>query len=85
MLSKKRNFLELRAHFHVPIFLKQFGLLYSTQDEIVATLEYLKANSNLTRHLEVETYTWEVLPNPLKSPIIDSIVRELNWVKTQLQ
>ncbi len=85
VLSKKPKFLELRAHFHVPIFLKQFGLLYSTQDEIIATLEYLKANSNLTRHLEVETYTWEVLPNPLKSPIVDSIVRELNWVKTQLQ
>jgi hypothetical protein len=34
--------------------------------------------------MEVETYTWEVLPEALKAPIAESIVRELNWVKELL-
>ena len=85
VLSKRKDFTELRAHFHVPIFLKQFGLLFSTQDHIVATLEYLKKHPQLTKHLEVETYTWDVLPSELKSPIVDSIIRELNWVKSIME
>jgi hypothetical protein len=34
-----------------------------------------------TKHLEVETYTWEVLPSELKLPLQDSIIRELQWAK----
>jgi hypothetical protein len=39
----------------------------------------------LTRHLEVETYTWEVLPKELQKEIDVSIARELNWVANQLK
>ncbi|MEM8929198.1 MAG: metabolite traffic protein EboE [Bacteroidota bacterium] len=85
ILSQQKDFAELRAHFHVPIFLAHFGLLYSTQDQIVATLEFLKQHPNLTKHLEIETYTWEVLPAAMKIPIVDSIVRELNWAKMHIQ
>lgn len=84
VLAKRDVFSELRAHFHVPIFLQEFGLLKSTQDQIIGTLTYLQENPLLTSHLEVETYTWDVLPKNLKIPIVDSIVRELNWVKAQL-
>jgi len=31
--------------------------------------------------MEVETYTWEVLPDALKLPLPESIVREMLWVK----
>jgi hypothetical protein len=34
----------------------------------------------LTRHLEIETYTWDVLPDALKLPMTDSIIREMQWV-----
>lgn len=85
VLQSQVPFDELRAHFHVPIFLERFGLLHSTQDHIVKTLNFLKSNPLLTKHLEVETYTWEVLPESLKIPIVDSIVRELEWVKTKLE
>lgn len=84
VLSKKNPFEELRAHFHVPVFLEDFGLLKSTQDHIVKTLDFLKSNTQLTDHLEVETYTWEVLPPSLKVPLVDSVVRELNWVKERM-
>lgn len=74
---------EWRAHFHVPVFAQYPGLVKSTQDDIS---EVLKLNNKkpLTRHLEVETYTWEVLPEELKLPLKESIIRELQWVKDQL-
>jgi hypothetical protein len=70
---------EWRAHFHVPVFAEDLGLLQSTQSDIVEILTIQK-NRPFTDHLEVETYTWEVLPETLKLPIDQSIIRELNWV-----
>ncbi|TKC07384.1 metabolite traffic protein EboE [Pedobacter frigoris] len=70
---------EWRAHFHVPISVHDIGLLQSTQSDISKVLELQKARP-FTNHLEVETYTWEVLPEHLKLPIAQSISNELNWV-----
>ncbi|MEO5650818.1 MAG: metabolite traffic protein EboE [Ginsengibacter sp.] len=78
-----RCFVEWRAHFHVPVFAEKFGLLSSTQDEIAQILS-LQKKKPFTQHLEVETYTWEVLPPELKLPLQDSITRELQWVKNIL-
>ena len=72
-------FAEWRAHFHVPIFTEKFGLLSSTRDEIAEVLA-LQQSSGFTNHLEVETYTWEVLSPELKLPLRDSIAREMKWV-----
>jgi hypothetical protein len=74
---------EWRAHFHVPVFIRDLGLLQSTQEDISEVLEIQK-NRPFTEQMEVETYTWEVLPEALKAPIAESIVRELNWVKELL-
>ncbi len=74
---------EWRAHFHVPVFEKDFGLLQSTQSDICEVLDIQK-NNIITPHLEVETYTWEVLPDSLKLPLQKSISRELQWVVEQL-
>jgi hypothetical protein len=75
---------EWRAHFHVPVFVEDLQLLRSTQSDIVEVLNIQK-NMPFSDHLEVETYTWEVLPEPLKMPIDQSIIRELNWVKGLLE
>ena len=83
VLENKGNFKELRAHFHVPIFLKEFGALSSTQDHILKTLEFLKKQP-ITEHLEIETYTWDVLPTDLKEDLTQSIIREINWLKERL-
>lgn len=83
VLGKIQDFKELRAHFHVPIFLDKFGDLLATQDAVLEVLELLKEEVHCT-HLEVETYTWEVLPVPLRLPIEDSITRELMWLKEKL-
>ncbi|NOW93616.1 metabolite traffic protein EboE [Mucilaginibacter sp. SG564] len=74
---------EWRAHFHVPIFVEDMGLVKSTQSDITEVLS-LQKSSPFTNHLEVETYTWEVLPSSLKVPLNESIIRELAWVKTKL-
>lgn len=74
---------EWRAHFHVPVFIRELGLLQSTQEDIIEVLK-IQNNRPFTGQMEVETYTWEVLPEALKAPIRESIVRELNWVRELL-
>ncbi len=83
ILEERGDFQELRAHFHVPIFLEQFGVLHSTQDHILKTIEFLKGQK-ISEHLEIETYTWDVLPLELKEDLAQSIIREINWLKERL-
>lgn len=75
---------EWRAHFHVPIFEENFGSLQSTQKDIEEVIR-LQKDINFTSHLEVETYTWEVLPGLLKLPLQESVIRELQWVLTHFK
>jgi len=82
VLASKETFEELRAHFHIPIFLEKFGVLDSTQDQILKTIAFLK-EEKITAHLEIETYTWDVLPIELKEDLSNSIIREINWLKEQ--
>ena len=57
---------------------------HNSWDDIEAALQ-LWCEQPFTDALEVETYTWDVLPSDLKSTINDSIVRELNWVRGRLK
>lgn len=77
MNNKKAK--EWRIHYHVPIFVDTFNSLHSTQDDIVRSLEPFGNDSNC-RHFEIETYTWEVLPEELKTDAVKSIEREYRWV-----
>ncbi|MBS7253972.1 metabolite traffic protein EboE [Flavobacterium branchiicola] len=76
---KRDDFMELRTHFHVPIFIEDYQLLQSTQCDIVNILQNWK-KTGFTKHLEIETYTWEVLPAHLQLDLTQSIERELKWV-----
>jgi hypothetical protein len=75
---------EWRIHFHVPVFLENYGAFSSTQTEILTVLKELVANPSITQHLEVETYTWEVLPEDISLSLGESISRELSWVMKNL-
>lgn len=75
---------EWRAHFHVPLFVQDYGLLHATQEDIQKVLT-LHRTVPFTNHLEVETYTWDVLPDALKAPLQASIIRELQWVARFLE
>ncbi|QMS90804.1 metabolite traffic protein EboE [Nostoc edaphicum CCNP1411] len=70
---------EWRTHFHVPIFIHDYQILQSTQDDISTVLHLLQTN-NACSHLEIETYTWDVLPSEMKIDLATSIQREYEWV-----
>ena len=70
---------EWRTHFHVPIFIHDYQILQSTQDDIATVLHLLQTN-NACQHLEIETYTWDVLPSKMKIDLLTSIQREYEWV-----
>jgi len=74
---------EWRAHYHVPVFIENYGVLQSTQKDIQEVLRLQRVHP-FTQHLEIETYTWEVLPEGLKLPLSQSIARELEWVMKEL-
>jgi hypothetical protein len=71
---------EVRIHFHVPLHFTQSGPLNSTAS--LLTPEFL---TNIRRdpltHLEIETYTWDVLPPNLRSTSVEkSIAAEFDWL-----
>ena len=72
-----------RIHYHVPIFTRSFQGLRSTQSDITETLRVLPQTSDCC-HLEIETYTWDVLPAALKADLDASIAREYDWLLRQL-
>src|SRR5690606_16618579 len=75
---------EWRTHFHVPVFLDDLGDFKTTRFAIEDALKFHKENK-LSPHLEIETYTWDVLPEHLKTgDIVDYVTRELEWVRDQL-
>ena len=75
---------EWRIHFHVPLFREELGPFRNTQGFLRELLS-LQAKDPVSTHLEVETYTWDVLPDHLKTgDIVEYVTRELDWVKGQL-
>ena len=75
---------EWRIHFHVPIFLEELEAFSTTQDFLREILA-LHRKDPVTEHLEVETYTWDVLPAAQRRVAVSvAIARELNWVKASL-
>lgn len=75
---------EWRVHFHVPVFLEDMGAFGTTQAFLREVLA-LHKEQPISSHLEVETYTWDVLPAQYRGqPMSEAIARELNWVVGQL-
>jgi sugar phosphate isomerase/epimerase len=75
---------EWRTHIHVPVFLDDLGQFRTTRFAIEDALRFHK-KTPLSHHLEVETYTWDMLPDSLKTgDIVEYVCRELDWVRGQL-
>jgi sugar phosphate isomerase/epimerase len=75
---------EWRTHFHVPVFLSDLGETQTTRYAIEEALAVHKADPQ-SRQLEIETYTWDVLPDEFKTgDIVDYVSRELEWVRSEL-
>jgi sugar phosphate isomerase/epimerase len=75
---------EWRVHFHVPIFRDRMDCFETTQPFLSEILALQRAVP-ITQHLEVETYTWDVLPPAFHGePVDQAVARELAWVLRQL-
>ena len=74
-----------RSHFHVPVFRDALvGGLRTTRPELERALR-ITARESITNHIEIETYTWDVLPEAEKEAgsgfdLVDALEREMRWV-----
>jgi sugar phosphate isomerase/epimerase len=76
---------EWRVHCHVPVFLEEFTGLGSTQGALKDALAICRERE-VSPHLEIETYTWSVLPSALRNgDLAADIAREVEWVRSQLR
>ena len=65
----------------MPVFLDDLGEFRTTRPGIEAAMR-VHAETPLSDHLEIETYTWDVLPEHLKTgDITDYVSRELEWFR----
>ena len=75
---------EWRVHCHVPLYCASYGALQSTRDVLSDVLAACRERE-IAPHLEVETYTWDILPADLKNGDAgEDVARELAWVRSQL-
>jgi hypothetical protein len=73
---------ELRTHFHVPLFWEGNDLLRSTQETL--TPDFFKAAEAKRYPMELETYTFDVLPPDLKaSSVVENLVKETLWANAK--
>ncbi|WP_328946305.1 metabolite traffic protein EboE [Streptomyces sp. NBC_00250] len=76
-----------RSHFHVPLHADPEPPLTSTRPVLLRALAALLATDRPgTTHLEVETYTWSVLPSPPRTAkeLAAGIAAELDWTRREL-
>ncbi len=72
-----------RVHFHVPVDRESLGDLGTTRADLIAALQAVR-QLDYAPHLEVETYTWQVLPNQEKPNIVEGFSRELKATRRLL-
>lgn len=79
-----------RTHFHMPLHAAPPPPLTTTTPYLEELLRLLLTPASpdggvaapLTRHVEVETYTWSVLPGPVD--VAEGIAAELDWIRQRL-
>ena len=65
-----------RIHFHVPVDAHRLGALSTTRGELIKALTAI-AELDYAPHLEVETYTWDVLPGAGPGDLVEGLTGEL--------
>ncbi len=77
---------EWRVHFHIPIHAQPGGGFDSTRDHLIGAMDWLARNPTKCQHIEMETYTWEVLPQEMRSgDVVDQLVREYDWTLGEMR
>jgi len=77
---------EWRVHFHIPLHCPPTSGFDNTTDHLLGVLDFLAREPGLCAHLEMETYTWEVMPPALKSrDVVEQLAAEYDWCLGQLR
>ena len=77
---------EWRVHFHVPLHALPEMNFGDTKDHLCGVLDVLAAEPGLCQHLEMETYTWGVLPEELRTAdVADQLQKEYAWCLAELK
>jgi hypothetical protein len=79
---------EARVHFHLPLHTNapRGEWFETTSDHLLGVLDALQADPGLCSHLEMETYTWGVLPPALKSrSVVEQLAAEYEWCLRELR
>ena len=66
------------VHFHVPIYFTGGEFITSTQNQL--TEEVLELLFKVSKNVEIETYTLEILLSQGDQETVDSIVKEFQWL-----
>lgn len=76
---------EWRIHFHVPLHCQPTPLFDTTADHLLGVLDHLALRPGWCTHLEMETYTWEVMPPAFKNRgVVEQLAGEYAWTLAQL-
>ncbi|MFM2142302.1 MAG: metabolite traffic protein EboE [Verrucomicrobiota bacterium] len=77
---------EWRVHFHIPIHAQPGGGFDSTRDHLLGAMDWLAKHPTKCQHIEMETYTWEVLPPELRTgDVVDQLVKEYDWTLGEMR
>ena len=77
---------EWRVHFHVPLHAAPELPLYDTRTQLGDVFDFLAHDPSCCSHLEMETYTWAVLPESLRSAKVEEqIAAEYAWTLGELK
>lgn len=77
---------EWRIHFHIPLHARPTEIFGTTADHLTGAMDVLKAYPGMCSQIEMETYTWEVLPPDLRQrSVVDQLVGEYEWTLTELR
>ena len=86
VLSTATEAEEWRIHFHIPLHSSDTDWFVSTRNHIDGVFDLLKADPALCTHLEMETYTWEVLPAEMKNrEVVGQLAGEYEWTLAQMR
>jgi sugar phosphate isomerase/epimerase len=72
-----------RVHFHVPLHARPAAPLTATTDVLLTAVEAVRSGPDAMPHVEVETYTWTVLPGA-GPDLASGIAAELRWASDHL-
>ncbi|MDB6137210.1 MAG: hypothetical protein JWO94_282 [Verrucomicrobiaceae bacterium] len=77
---------EWRVHFHIPLHARPGNGFEDTSSHVLGAMDWLAANPAKCSHIEMETYTWEVLPEAMRSESVDDqLVKEYDWTLGEME